>query len=98
MTTPPQKRVTQQYLNDQFDNNGWEKSLASYTRVEIYNRPTPKKAGQTQGTSTIGYEYYDADNKAVAIVFHYEKPDKTLGASGRRVPKSLLIDGVWCYV
>ncbi len=98
MTTPSQKRLTQQELNSQYDDGGWEKRLASYRKVEIYNRPTPRKSGQATGTSTIGYEYYDAENTRVAIIFHYEKPDKTLGASGRRVPKGLLIDGVWCYV
>jgi hypothetical protein len=98
MTITPRKKVTQAFLNQQFNNNGWEKRLASYTKVEIHNSPTPPEHGQLKGTLTIGHDYYDAENTRFATVFHYLKPDQTLGASGKLIPKGLLIDGVWCFV
>jgi len=99
MTTPsPKKRVTQLWLNQQFNQNGWEERLASYTKVEIHNSPTPSEHGQPEGTLTMGYDYYDTENKLLATIFFYLKPDRTLGGSGKKSPKGLLVDGIWCYV
>jgi hypothetical protein len=97
MTKPPKKRVKQAWLNQQYD-NGWEERLASYTKAEIHNSLTPKEAKQDEGTLTIGYDYYDAENTRVATVFIYRKPDGKLGGRGKPTPKGLLIDGEWCYV
>ena len=100
MTTPsPIKKVTQIWLNQQFNENGWKERLdsASYTKAKCHDSLTPPEHGQAQGTLTIGYHYYDAQNKRVATVFHYRKPDGQLGASGHFVPKGLLIEGTWCY-
>jgi len=96
----PRKRVTQAWLNQQFDDNGWAERLASYTRTEIHNSLTPARHGQVEGTLTIGYDYYDAENKHLATVFHYRDPDgKYVPWNGRETrPKGLLIDGVWCYI
>lgn len=88
----------QTWLNQQFNENGWEQRLASYTKVEIHSSLTPPEHGQLKGTLTVGHDYYDAENKLVATIFHYLKPDHTLGASGRLTPKGLLIDGTWHYV
>jgi hypothetical protein len=93
----PRKRVTQVWLNQQFDENGWPERLASYTRAEIHNSLTPARHGQVEGTLTIGHDYYDAENRLVATVFCYRNPDGKLGASGRMTPKGLLIDDVWCH-
>jgi hypothetical protein len=99
MTKPPKKRVSQQSLNNEYNANGWENRLASYTRIEIYNKPTPLfESGEPLGTHTIGYDYIDAEGKRVATVFRYERPNRSLGASGKPTPKGLLIDDVWCYV
>ena len=98
MTTPlPRKKVDQSWLNQQFNENGWEKRIASYNKTEIHNSLTPRKHGQAEGTLTIGYDYYDAENKLVATIFHYKNPDGKLGASGRFTPKGLLIDDTWCH-
>jgi hypothetical protein len=99
MTTPsPRKKVTQTWLNQQFNSNGWIERLASYSKVEIHNSLTPSEHGQPIGTLTIGHDYYDADNTLLATVFYYLKPDNTLGASGKKTPKGLRIDGEWCFV
>jgi hypothetical protein len=99
MTPPstPRKKVEQHWLNQQFNENSWESRLASYTEVPIHDSLTPPERGQAKGTVTVGYDYYDAENRLVATVFHYRKPDGKLGASGRLTPKGLLIDGVWCH-
>jgi len=95
MTTPlPKKRVTQTWLNQQFNDHGWEEKLHSCTKVEIYNSPTPSAHGQVEGTMTIGHDHYDTENKLVATVFYFLQLDGKLGASGRKTPKGLLIDGV----
>jgi hypothetical protein len=98
MTSSPRKKVEQSWLNQQFNENSWEERLASYRKSLIHDSLTPAKHGQVEGTMTIGYDYYDAENKLVATVFHYRKPDGTLGASGHYTPKGLLIDGTWCYI
>ena len=98
MITPtPRRSVSQPWLNQQFNDNGWEARLASYTRVEIHNSLTPPERGQIEGTLTIGYDYYDDENNLVATIFHYRQPDGKLGASGRMTPKGLLIEGEWCH-
>jgi hypothetical protein len=94
----PRKQVAQPWLNQQFNDNGWGERLASYRKAEIHNSLTPSIHGQVEGTLTIGHDYYDAENRLVATVFHYRKPDGTLGASGHLTPKGLLIEGVWCYI
>ncbi len=100
MANTPRKSVSQAWLNQQFDEpkNGWPNRLASYTKAEIHNSLTPSHHGQDEGTLTIGNEYYDADGVRVAIIFHYKKPDGTLGGSGQYTPKGLLIEGIWCYI
>jgi len=98
ITSCTRKVVTQAWLNQQFNENGWQERLASYTKSEIHNSLTPEEHGQPKGTLTIGHDYYDAENKLLATIFHYLKPDRTLGASGKLTPKGLLIDGVWCFV
>jgi hypothetical protein len=100
MTITPclKQRVTQAWLNQKFNGDDWEQRLASYTKVEIHNSPTPVETGEPKGTMTIGHEYYDAENKRVATIFFYLRPDHTFGGSGKMTPKALLIDGVWHYV
>jgi hypothetical protein len=100
MTTPtPRRPVSQSWLNQQFDENGWQKRLASYTNAEIHNSLTPSRRGLPKGTLTIGLDYYDAENKHVATIFHYRDDDgKYVPRNGRETcPKGLLIDGEWCY-
>jgi len=94
----PKKKTTQAWLEQQFDENGWQERLASYTKIERHNSLTPTKHGLPKGTLTIGHEYYDTENKRVALIFRYETPDKTLVGRGRLIPKGLLIDEVWHYV
>ena len=48
------------------------------------------------GTLTIGQEYYD-NGVLIALVFHYQRPDGSIGASGKRSPKMLLIGGIIHY-
>jgi hypothetical protein len=97
MANTPKKCATQAWLNQQYDDNGWAERLASYTKAEIHNSLTPGNHGQDEGTLTIGNEYYDPNGARVAIIFHYKKPDGTLGGSGKYTPKGLLIEGVWYY-
>jgi hypothetical protein len=98
ITTPSaRKRVTSAWLNQQFNDHGWEARLGSYTKVPVHDSLTPPIHGQVEGARTIGHDYYDAENKHVATVFYFLNPDGTLGASGRKRPMGLLIDGVWCY-
>jgi len=98
MSDHPRKRVSQETLNQEFDNNDWEKRLQSYTKVEYYNRLTPESAGLPKGTSTIGYEYMDAENKRVALVFHCETPDREIVGNRRFRPKELLVGGESWFV
>jgi hypothetical protein len=100
MTKPPnhqRKSVSQEELNREFNENGWEERLKTCQDREFYNRPTPPQVGQTWGTNTVGIKYYK-DGILVAMIFHYETPDGKIGASGQRSPKILLIDEVYHYV
>jgi hypothetical protein len=98
MTDSPQKRLTKAELEQQFDSNGWAEKLAHLTRVEYYNKPTSQESKYPKGTSTIGYEYLNAENKRVAIVFEYIAPDGAFCGGRLHHPKLLLIDGTWCYI
>jgi len=97
ITPSARKRATLAWLNQQFNDHGWEERLTTCTKVEIHNSLTPPSHGQVEGTLTIGHDYYDAENKHVATIFYYLMPDGKLGASGRKTPQALLIDGVWYY-
>jgi hypothetical protein len=97
MNGAPIKRVSQEFLNDYF-NMHVESQLTEYRSVEFYNKPTPPESGQPWGTSTVGIKYYDQRQVLCAVIFYYRKPDGTLGASGKPIPKGLLIDGIWHYV
>lgn len=98
MTPSTRKRVTLAWLNQQFNDQDWEAKLKLCTRAEIYNSLTPKNRGQIEGTHTIGHDYYDAEKAHIATVFYFLKPDGSLGASGKKRPMALLIDGIWCYI
>ena len=98
MTDSPQKRVSKHYLQEYFDRNGGVLQLATCTRVEYYNKPTSAEAKYPKGTSTIGYEYLDAENKRVALIFKYLAPDGAFCGGREHHPKGLLIDGEWCYI
>lgn len=101
MTPPvPRKLVDQQWLNQQFDQNGWPERLRSYTKVPIHDSPTPPERGLPEGTTTVGHAYYDTENNLVATVFHYRDSNGNyVPRNGRDlVPKGLLIDNVWCYI
>jgi hypothetical protein len=98
MMTPSRKPVDQPWLNRQYNDNAWADRLAPCRKLEVHNSLTPAKHGQVQGTLTIGHDYYDAENRVIATIFYYLKPNGELGASGKKTPKGLLIDGVWCYI
>src|SRR5437762_1489434 len=61
MTTPPKKkqRISQQELNQLFDDQEWETRLQGCARKEIYNRAAPIQAGFPSGTLSVGFEYYE---------------------------------------
>ena len=91
--------MTKDYLTEEFDRNGWSERLRTQcTRIEYYNKPTRQEAKYPKGTVTVGYEYLDAENKRVALVFQYAAPDRSLCSGRDHHPKGLLIDGVWCYI
>lgn len=47
-------------------------------------------------TWTRLYRYLTLDREPVALVHQYERPDGTIGASGRADPKSIIVgDEVW---
>jgi hypothetical protein len=98
MAKTSKKRVSQAELDKLFNSEEFQTLLQSCNRVEYYNKPTPVEKGQTTGTSTVGHEYYSTENKRIALVFQYVKPDGNLGASGRPSPKEIVFNGVKYYV
>jgi hypothetical protein len=101
MSTPPvpkvrKRRVSQAYLNAEFNEHHWEDRLKSLRPVLYYSQPTPMETREPGGTLTIGQEYYD-NGVLIALVFHYQRPDGSIGASGKRSPKMLLIGGIIHY-
>jgi len=98
MTPPNKQRVSQQFLDQVFNEGGWTDRLAKCKKYEFHNQPTPPQRGQLPGTSTIGEKFYDQTGKLVAVVIYYRKPDGSLGASRKPSCKGLLIDGLWHYI
>jgi hypothetical protein len=90
--------VSKPYLHEYFDKNGGILQLAQCTRVEYYNKPASAKGKFPNGTSTIGYEYLDAANTRVALIFQYVAPDGSFCGGREHYPKGMLIDGTWCYI
>jgi hypothetical protein len=96
MTGLQKKQVSKEYLTEQFDRMA--ERLARCQRVEYYNQPTRPEAKFPRGTSTVGYEYIDANGARIALVFEYRTPDGGFCGDKRYHPKGLLIDGVWCFL
>jgi hypothetical protein len=99
MTKPPDhKPMLQAEMNRRFNEDGWEDRLKSCQPEEHHHKATSALTGFPVGTSCVGTKYKDSQQALVAIVFKYVSPDGKLLASGKPIPKGLLIDGIWYYV
>ena len=100
----PQK-VTKRELYRYFNEPAFRVDLGRRTnqQVEQYCELAPPSAGQTEGTTSHVYDWFEYDQKTeqaklLATVHLYKKPDGTLGASGQpdpiwlRVGSRLLFD------
>ena len=91
-------RITQRELQDKFNNNegGYPERIDSLPCVCIYDEPANLKSRQPPGTRSKLYKYFDG-YKGVMWLHCFERPDGTLGGSGKMDPKRLLVDGVEYY-
>ena len=99
MTARPYSvRITCRQLQDKFNDNegGYPAKIASLSCVCTYDKPANPKSRQRPGTRSKIYKYFDGHN-AVMWLHCYERPDGTLGGSGKMDPKRLLVNGVEYY-
>lgn len=85
----PIQRVCPWLLRDLFNELNYDDRVR---RDELLLRitrrsPAPAKANQPPGTMSTIRKYYDAQGRVFAIAHAYERPDGTLGGSGRPDPK-----------
>ncbi len=94
----PAIRITCRQLQDKFNKNegGYPAQIDSLACVCVYDQPASPKSGQAPGTRSKLYKYFDG-YVAVMWLHCFERPDGTLGASGKMDPKRLVIDGVVYY-
>lgn len=85
-------------LQAYFNRNDLEQRAASGEFiVEIHDEYHPQTLKHEPFcTWTRVYRYLSHDREPIALVHQYERPDGTLGGSGRADPKSLVVgDEVW---
>jgi len=90
--------MPQAEMNRHFNDDGWENRLKGCTFVEHHNKATSGLTGFPPGTACVGRKYKDSSGVLIAIIFKYVSPDGKLLASGKPIPKGLLINGIWYYV
>lgn len=61
--------------------------------VCTYDQPASPKSHQVPGTRSKIYKYFDGYDP-VMVLHCFERPDGTLGGSGKMDPKRLLVNGV----
>jgi hypothetical protein len=94
MSDHPTKRVSQEELNKEFDNNNWLDRLREITPHEIYHRPAPSSHGFPPGTVTMVHEYKDTDGREIALVAKHVTPKGEFCGGREHHPSSLLVDGI----
>jgi hypothetical protein len=100
MTLPPEEPVEEldaeglrQLFNDyRFDARLSEGELYTVVRLKTQHL-APPWLGEPPGTLSHIVRYVDKAGRTVAMAHEYLRPDGTVGASGRRDPKWLRIDG-----
>jgi hypothetical protein len=75
---------------------GYPGKIDLLIRVCIYNEPAHPQSRQLSGTRSKVYKYFDG-NLPVMVLHCFERPDGTLGGSGKMDPKRLYVDGVYYY-
>ncbi len=92
---PPFERIPVDEMRQKFNGSGyWEKVKSGrWTAVLMESRNSKALPQETVEITSVMLSYRDEDGKEMARVHQYERPDKSLAASGRPDPKRLFIDG-----
>ncbi len=95
MTHIPSVRIPCRQLQDKFNKNegGYPAKIDSLSRVCIYDQLCSPKSHQGPGTRSKVYKYFDG-HRPVMWLHCFERPDGTLGGSGKMDPKRLLVNGI----
>ncbi len=65
---------------------------------EKEGHPTPPLGGEPECTHSQIWHYYTLRRELVAVVHQYQRPDGTIGLSGRIDPKALYMENRAVYV
>src|SRR4029453_81011 len=93
----PLVRVSVEELRQLFNEGRyWERLQAGELRARCRREghPAPPESGQPYFTQSQGVAYFEKDNKEVARIHQYLRPDGLLGGSGRPDPKRVLQGGI----
>ncbi|MHB8377596.1 MAG: hypothetical protein ACYDEB_11670 [Dehalococcoidia bacterium] len=100
MTPPPDEPVEdldpaelrRLFSEHRFDERAARGELSTLVKHRTQHR-APSWLGEPPGTLSHIVRYVDQAGRTVAMAHEYLRPDGTLGASGRRDPKWLRIEG-----
>jgi hypothetical protein len=95
---PSAIKVTCAELQSKFNGNegGYPGQVDSLRRECIYDQPAHAKSRQPPDTRSKLYKYFDGSTP-VMWLHCFERPDGTLGGSGRMDPKRLFIRGEYYF-
>ena len=81
------------------DGNYWSRAQAGEFQqsLEKERHLDPFRTAEPLCTHSQILIYYDKEGNEIARVHQYQRPDGTLGGSGRPDPKGLIIGGVIYY-
>lgn len=89
----PIEKVTEDEIQEIFNTNRfYEKLLAGELVANKKRNSHTAPDNEPYCTHSQIVNYYDADGNRIAVVHQYERPDGTLGASGRPDPKRIWLE------
>ena len=79
-----------------FNDGGYWENVQSgkWTAHILESRISDALTEETVQITSVMYSYYDENGAEVARVHQYERPDKTIAASGKPDPKRLVKEGI----
>ena len=96
MSTPP-VRIDVWEMRCRFNRGRYWQRIQTGELTAVYKRnkhPAPLSSGQPHCTRSQEVYYYDANNREVARVHQYLRPDGSLGGKGKPDPKRLWENGI----
>jgi hypothetical protein len=93
---PPLQRISVDEMRQRFNESGYWENVKSgkWTAVILEQRRSGALPQETVEIKSIMLSYQDENGNEMARVHQYERPDKSIAASGLPDPKRMFKDGI----